>query len=285
MLACPDCKQDLRASLHGKLHCRACSFETSISTPINLLPIQPRDISFSFRKFSISDPDEYLSRLDLTQPENKYSGPSPADDPAPSMLLSQVLAAHPAAKAVLDLGCGNRNKRPCFEFLGCQYVGLDLPGSAPDIVGDAHFLPFLGQQFDVVFSYAVLEHVYNPYVTLAEIRRVLKPDGIFIGSVSQGEPSHKSYFHHTAWALLALCEATGFRVTRLWSSGDTLKKLAAMGRYPKIIRYALASINMLHERMPIMAPRRMMRWSDQEKRLNQLHQAGAICFCMRPTDA
>ena len=97
-----------------------------------------------------------------------------------------------------------------------------MAGSAADIFGDAHFLPFRAGAFDLVFAYAVMEHLYNPFLALAEVRRVLRPGGFFIGAVSQGEPFHASYFHMTPWALVSLGEATGLKIERLWAGPDTL---------------------------------------------------------------
>jgi SAM-dependent methyltransferase len=289
IIACPDCKQDLPIVSGSDVQCSACSFQRSAATPLNLTPIRPRSTPFSFRRFSLTDPEKYLAGVDLTEPRNTYGGPLPSRETSRletslrdiSLLMSQITSANPSAKRVLDLGCGPRDKQPCFNFLGCQYVGLDVPGSAADIFGDAHVLPFRDNQFDVVFAYAVLEHLHNPFAALAEIRRVLNPNGIFVGTVAQGEPFHKSFFHHTPWALLSLSEATGFGITRLWGTWDTLEALAVMSGYPKMIRALLAAANLLNERVPILAPRRMMRASDQTQRLTRLHRAGAISFCMR----
>jgi SAM-dependent methyltransferase len=158
----------------------------------------------------MDDPDSVVSQIDLTQPKMTYAGPIPSDDPTPPFLFSEMMSEHPSAKRVLDLGCGRGNKRECFEFLGCDYVGIDPFGSFADINGDAHFLPFRDHQFDVVFSYAVFEHLYNPFAAISEVRRVLKPDGIFIGMVSQGEPFHSSYFHHTSWGYYHSAMQPGF---------------------------------------------------------------------------
>ena len=56
---------------------------------------------------------------------------------------------------------------------------------------------FAAASIDLVFSYAVFEHLHNPDLAAAEVARVLLPDGLFFGVVSQGEPFYKSYSHHT----------------------------------------------------------------------------------------
>lgn len=44
--------------------------------------------------------------------------------------------------------------------------------------GSVYELPFKAQQFDAVFSHAVLEHLSDPAVAIGEFRRVLKPGGV-----------------------------------------------------------------------------------------------------------
>jgi SAM-dependent methyltransferase len=44
-------------------------------------------------------------------------------------------------------------------------------------------LPFEDASFDVVVAGEFLEHVREPEAVVAEVRRVLRPDGTFVGSV------------------------------------------------------------------------------------------------------
>ena len=110
---------------------------------------------------------------------------------------------------------------------------------------------------------------------------MLKPGGIFVGTVSQGEPFHASYFHHTAWGVVCLIESTAsLKIERLWDSGDTLGSLARMGRYPRVIRVILKLVERIHNYLPLLAPRRM-KWSHKQKRLDKIYRAGSICFVVR----
>src|SRR5689334_6625134 len=129
------------------------------------------------------NPNQVLDGIDVSRPFRTFQGPAPSDDPEPAILLSQLMEVRTTPGRVLDLGCGASNKRTSFEFLGHTYVGIDVPGSRAEVIGDAHDLPFPDNDFDVVFSYAVFEHLYNPFVAIAEVARVLKPGGIFLGSV------------------------------------------------------------------------------------------------------
>ena len=185
--------------------------------------------------------------------------------------------------AVLDLGCGPRDQATPIEYPGYRYLGVDYSGKDADLLVDAHALPFKLASFDVVFSYAVLEHLHNPFVALAEIVRVLKPGGVYVGTVSQGEPFHDSYFHHTAWGMLSVVGSqSALEVRRLWATGDTLFSLARMGRYPKVIRALLRIVATVDRHVTWLAPRRA-RWPDAQKRLEALYRTGSVGFVMRKT--
>ncbi len=58
-----------------------------------------------------------------------------------------------------------------FDPLACQWAKLQ--------VGDAQAMDFPDATFDVVFSYHALEHIPNQHQALAEMRRVLKPGGVY----------------------------------------------------------------------------------------------------------
>src|SRR6185295_3901210 len=55
------------------------------------------------------------------------------------------------------------------------------------VTGDVLALPFPDATFDTVVSLETIEHLATPAQALAEFARVLKPDGILLGSVPQAE--------------------------------------------------------------------------------------------------
>ena len=84
-------------------------------------------------------------------------------------------------RRVLEIGCGNGYLGEYVRSLGATVVGCDitLPATAPDVQfvqADGAALPF-GQQFDVVMSFDVLEHIPDTDQHLREVRRVLRPAG------------------------------------------------------------------------------------------------------------
>ena len=68
-----------------------------------------------------------------------------------------------------------------------QIVASDVSAAfAPDVVADEEALPFADQSFDLVVSALSLHWVNDLPGALIQIRRVLKPDGLFIGTVLGG---------------------------------------------------------------------------------------------------
>ena len=66
------------------------------------------------------------------------------------------------------------------NFNQANYVGFDFyPGENVDVVGDAHKLSryFPDKKFDLVFSSAVFEHLYAPWLVSEQISKVLKIGG------------------------------------------------------------------------------------------------------------
>jgi SAM-dependent methyltransferase len=93
---------------------------------------------------------------------------------------------------VLDLGC--RSGALTKHFLdGNEVVGVDVDESAlakaealgiDVVVADVEDpLPLESESFDAVVAGELLEHVRVPQALVAEARRVLRPGGVFVGSV------------------------------------------------------------------------------------------------------
>lgn len=59
---------------------------------------------------------------------------------------------------------------------------LDSPTSTVQIADCNENLPFASESFDIIFAGEIIEHLISPELFLSEIRRVLKPKGLFIGS-------------------------------------------------------------------------------------------------------
>jgi len=72
---------------------------------------------------------------------------------------------------VLEVGCGTMKLR---KLLDCDYIGLDFePRFKPDVVADAHYLPFRDNTFDMVVTKNCLQHLSSYQKALSEIMRVV----------------------------------------------------------------------------------------------------------------
>lgn len=251
-----------------------CGFAAAPGAPRDFRPQRPRARQMEFALGSAAG--EALARIDVERPAVTYDGPAAARDSRE--LFSAAEPWMRSGARFLDLGCGPRDQAAPAAHYGLQYVGVDFSSPAADLLADAHALPFRNGTFDAVLSYAVLEHLYNPFVALQEVARVLAPGGVFVGTVSQGEPFHDSYFHHTALGVLSVFGTTALELQRLWPSYDTLHALSKMGRYPRVQRLMIESVHRAGRALPMLAPRKFFRWTRREKAIDELHRAASLCF-------
>jgi SAM-dependent methyltransferase len=95
-------------------------------------------------------------------------------------------------KRVLDLGCRTGALSRAYVD-GNEVLGVDVDRDALALAAEAGLetvwadlddpLPFEDESFDVVVAGELLEHVRFPERLVADVRRVLRPDGLFLGSV------------------------------------------------------------------------------------------------------
>lgn len=171
-------------------------------------------------------------------------GPAIPSDHARQTLAESVIErglGRPAGRPwrVLDLGCGTGDSIDRFRARdpAVEWVGLDLEDSREvreRSRADARFetfdgvsIPFGPDRFDLVYCKQVLEHVHRPAPLLAEVRRVLAPDGRFAGSTSQLEPFHShSTFNYTPAGFAWLLGEAGLELLELRPGIDSLTLIA-----------------------------------------------------------
>jgi SAM-dependent methyltransferase len=101
-------------------------------------------------------------------------------------------AAIGRGRRILDLGC--RSGALTRHFLeGNEVVGVDVDRAALEKAAALGIetvqanveerLPFEDEAFDAVVAGELLEHVGFPEAVVGEVRRVLRPGGVFVGSV------------------------------------------------------------------------------------------------------
>jgi len=171
-LACPECRSNLLNDVQ-KIFCLSCGYQIHIQDQLDLRPskmLQSKlDLSRVFNPLSI------LDGIEINRPKITYFGPKAKRDS--SELFSAVQPYLSPDSKVLDLGCGPKDQAVPAGYLKYRYVGIDYDNPAADILADAHAIPFKSGTFDCVFSYAVLEHLHNPFIAIEEIKRILKPGG------------------------------------------------------------------------------------------------------------
>jgi len=120
---------------------------------------------------------------------------------------------------LLDVGCGRMPYRSLLTSPPSRverYVGLDIEGSRHgqnDIEFDGKTIPLEKDSIDTAMATEVLEHCPEPALLLREIRRVLKPGGLFFFTVPFFWPLHEAphdFFRYTPYAMRHLLEQAGF---------------------------------------------------------------------------
>lgn len=94
-----------------------------------------------------------------------------------AFVAEQVAEKHLADLSVLEVGSYNVNGTVRDLFTG-RYAGVDMrDGPGVDTVARSDALPFPASEFDVVVSTEMLEHDQRPWLSVAEMARVLRPGG------------------------------------------------------------------------------------------------------------
>jgi len=134
---------------------------------------------------------------------------------------------------VLDLGCGEGNSADFFQSISTKtdWYGVDIEGS-PEVKQrtrensrissfNGTDLPYPDSHFDLIYCHQVLEHVRYPDRLIGDALRVLKPNGVFMGSVSYLEPYHSySIFNFTPYGIARTFGDAGFDLKEIRPSID-----------------------------------------------------------------
>ena len=106
--------------------------------------------------------------------------------------FEDVAKRWPPSGAVLEAGSYNVNGGIRDLFAGCEYTGVDCrSGPGVDVVADCHDLPFYVEVFDWVVSTSMIEHDPKPWLSVAEMRRVLRRGGLLVlAAPGFGWPRH-----------------------------------------------------------------------------------------------
>ncbi len=221
LLRCPDCAAPL-AALDA---CADCGrrFERSGGLPV-LVPTRARQVNFTLTPEATNPgaiPEDEVLRFPPRhgQPRGGTYHLDRAHD--------DVLSALAAGSLMIETGCGGGQMRDWATGKGLRYIGTDIATTrvhdwlqahgGPDILCDAHVLPFRDGIADAVYASAVWEHLAFPAAAATEAARVLKPGGWCLGSMSFLEPWHdESYAHMTPWGVYMTLRLAGLEPVFIW---------------------------------------------------------------------
>jgi len=147
-------------------------------------------------------------------------------------------------KTVLDLGCGGGFMSEAVAREGAQVVGVDP--SAPAIeaaqdhaqqeglkidyrVGSGERIPLEDKSADCAVCVDVLEHVENVGTVLDEVRRVLKPGGLFLFDTINRTPLATLVLVHCGETLLGLLPRGTHDPAKFIRPSELRAKLSARG--------------------------------------------------------
>jgi SAM-dependent methyltransferase len=151
-----------------------------------------------------------------------------------AVLERSLRAVAPRARGrLLDVGCGNKPYEGLFRPFVGSYIGVEHAATfarteaaahaGPDVVYGGPRLPFRDGVFDTVLSVQVLEHTPRPAALVAEMARVLAPDGVLILTAPFQFRLHEEphdYFRYSPHGLRQLCEDAGLEVFETIAQGS-----------------------------------------------------------------
>lgn len=123
--------------------------------------------------------------------------------------FQDVFDGQPPSALCVSIGGGPRRPHPCL-------VNLNIgPFPGVEVVADAHLLPYADNSVDAINCEAVLEHLPEPKIAVAEMYRVLKPGGRVFAATPFLQHYHGFPHHYQNFTLTGhkhLFQSAGFSV-------------------------------------------------------------------------
>lgn len=177
-------------------------------------------------------PTKFVLRDDVLHASRDATAVAPASRFIVDLLAPryhEALQEH-ASGRLLDLGAGSAPLYSAYRDLVTDVTCVDWTSSAHtndyiDICADLDKpLPIESASYDTVLLTDVLEHVYRPHQLMAEIARVLTPNGKLILAMPFFYWVHEAphdYARYTGYMLQRLCEDSGLVVLSLRATGGS----------------------------------------------------------------
>lgn len=118
--------------------------------------------------------------------------------------LESFLSSHASGGLTLEIGAEDST---CGRWFPNRVAINIRPNEHVHVLADAYCLPFGDETFDVILCAEVLEHMHTPARALAEMRRVLKTDGVLLLTTPFAYPIHYAptdYYRFTRFGLMHL---------------------------------------------------------------------------------
>lgn len=175
---------------------------------------------FDFLRESRRDLDAWLAERDLVHTFSLTSY-------AVYRGVDRLIERHVTGRC-LDAGSGRAPYKARLRERGVEVITMDIENRSGDVdlVADLQHMPAVeSASVDAVICTEVLEHVADPSAALAEIARVLRPNGVLVLSVPHLSPIHEApndYYRYTRYGLAHLFERAGLEVLEMGAAGGLL---------------------------------------------------------------
>ncbi|MCL6738332.1 class I SAM-dependent methyltransferase [Streptomyces neyagawaensis] len=274
LLVCPRCRSALVAK-PGGFNCSApaCPYHAAMPFPM----AGPWPVLVDFER-SVVDREEVVAAADRA----KAGGPKPPGLaqrlPTPlrriwkppnrvaarniDLLLRSLLGPTPRLLVVGGATVGN-GVSAIYRDPRVQVIGFDIVGSpVTQFIADAHQIPLPTGSVDAVLAQAVLEHVLDPALVVAETHRVLKDGGLvyaetpFLQQVHAGAHDFTRYtasghrYLFRRFEELAAGSVAGPGTQLLWSVDHVVRGLTRSALAGRAVRGLLFWLRALDRLVP-----------------------------------
>ena len=193
-------------------------------------------------------------------------------------LLQQMIEGLEPGRA-MDIGAAGGGNTRVLQAAGWSVTALEYGADGAEVAaerglavlrGDATALPVEDNSLDLVVAFDVLEHILDHDAAVAEVLRVLRPDGHFLVAVpadprlwSEHDEAVDHVRRYTRVTLRDVLERGGFEVTSMSSWNVLLRPVVALRRrrssgsdldtvHP-VVNLGLRSIVTLERYLPVKA--------------------------------
>ena len=228
ILICTSCREgDLERKGETKLICKACGYEYKIHEGIPVLltkeSIKNIDHFYSQKKPYVTHRESQKNwkekLLKLIEPPSRIrKGDNRALKLAEAWNRASKISTHPTP-LVLTIGnlrmpIFSDSQKDVYDVYNKNSIKMDITFKrGVDLVADGYTIPFPDKYFDLVVAQASPKHLVNPHNFITEVKRILKPGGIFYAEFAYLLAFHRwpgDYFRFTPLGISELL--TGFDI-------------------------------------------------------------------------